>query len=128
MKLYLLDLLFSDESTFYLDNPVGAWWVKSNLKNYINAKNKERKIMARPAIISRGKSSLNCMKKYEYPKWFKSIRRGNRERRKNSEIFHEMSYFFKLEMQDIIGQLKHLNFIIKIIFTSVFINIDNYNQ
>ena len=44
MKLYLLDLLFSDESTFYLDSSVGVWWVKSNLKNYINAKKKEKKL------------------------------------------------------------------------------------
>ena len=69
-------LFLSDESTFYLDDPVGAWWVKSNSKNYINAKNKERKIMARPAIISRGKSLLNLYKKYEYSKLFKSIGRG----------------------------------------------------
>ena len=36
------DLFFSDESTFYLDNPVGARWVKGK-ENYIHAKNKRRK-------------------------------------------------------------------------------------
>ena len=37
------------------------------------------------------------------------------EEMKNSKIFKEMSYFFKLTMQDIIGQFKYLNFILKMI-------------
>ena len=37
------DLFFSDESTFYLDNPVGARWVKSK-ENYIHAKINEEKL------------------------------------------------------------------------------------
>ena len=36
------DIFFSDESTFYLDNPVDARWDKSE-ENYIIAKNKGRK-------------------------------------------------------------------------------------
>ena len=51
------DLFFSDESTFYLDNPVGARWVKDK-ENYIHAKNKGRKVGAWAAISSRGKTSL----------------------------------------------------------------------
>ena len=35
------DLFFCDESTFYLNNPVGARWIKSK-ENYIHAKNKGR--------------------------------------------------------------------------------------
>ena len=37
------------------------------------------------------------------------------EEMKKSEIFQEMSYLLKLTMQDIIDQLKHLSFIMKII-------------
>ena len=51
------DHLFSDESTFFLDNLVGARWVKGK-ENYIYAKNKGRKIGTWAAIISRGKTSL----------------------------------------------------------------------
>ena len=36
-------LFWSDESTFYLDNPVGARWLKRK-QNYMQAKNKGRKI------------------------------------------------------------------------------------
>ena len=51
-----LYLYFSDESTFYLDYPVGARWIKSK-ENYIHAKNKGRKIGAWSAI-KKGKASL----------------------------------------------------------------------
>ena len=37
------DLFFSDESAFYLDNHVGARWVKSKV-NYIHTINKVRKL------------------------------------------------------------------------------------
>ena len=51
------DLFFSDESTFYLDNPVGARWVKGK-ENYMHAKNKGREIRTWAEIRSRGKTSL----------------------------------------------------------------------
>ena len=36
------------------------------------------------------------------------------EEKKELREFSKLSYFFKLTIQDIIGQLKHLNFIMKI--------------
>ena len=108
------DLFFSDESTFYLDIPVGARWVKDK-ENYIHAKNKGRKIGAWAEISSIGKTSLyfyeqNMNTENSIKYWKKLLKRW-----RNLEIFQKISYFFKLTMQDIIGQLKHLNFIMKII-------------
>ena len=57
IETWFPNLFFSDESTFYLDNPVGARWVKRK-ENYIHAKNKGRKCGAWAAISSRGKTSL----------------------------------------------------------------------
>ena len=48
------DLFFSNDSTFYLDNPVGARWVKGK-ENYIQQK---RKFWAWAEISKRGKASL----------------------------------------------------------------------
>ena len=76
---------------------------------------KEEKLGHGQQISSRGKTSLYLyeqnMNTLNYLKYWKRLLK----RWKNSEIFQEMSYFFKLAMQDIIGQLKHLNFIMKII-------------
>ena len=37
------DIFFTDETTFYLDNPAGAKWLKDKY-NFIYSKNKERKL------------------------------------------------------------------------------------
>ena len=51
------DIFFTDETTFYLDNPAGAKWLK-NKDNFIYSKNKGRKIGAWGAINAYGKTSL----------------------------------------------------------------------
>ena len=40
-----LNVFFSDETTFYLDNPVGSLWLKET-ENIIHSKHKGRKIGA----------------------------------------------------------------------------------
>ena len=51
------DIFFSDETTFYLDNPVGSLWLKDE-ENIIYSKNKGRKIGAWAAINVKGKTSI----------------------------------------------------------------------
>ena len=55
---FFYGVFFSDECTFYLNNPCGSKWVKSNQDNIIFSKNKGRKIGAWGAISSYGKTSL----------------------------------------------------------------------
>ena len=50
------DLFFSYESTFYLDNPIGARWIKSKITIYMQ--NLKEENGAWTAISSRGKTSL----------------------------------------------------------------------
>ena len=56
------DLFFSDKSTFYLDNPVGAWWVKSK-ESYIHTKNKWRKFGHGLQLAQEEKYQCICMNK-----------------------------------------------------------------
>ena len=51
------DIFFTDETCFYLDNPVGARWLKDH-HNLILSKKKGRKIGALAAINANGKISL----------------------------------------------------------------------
>ena len=51
------DIFFTDETSFYLDNPVGARWLKDH-DNLIFSKKKGRKIGAWAAINANGKTSL----------------------------------------------------------------------
>ena len=41
---FVYGVFFSDECTFYLNNPCGSKWVKSNEDNIKISKNKERKV------------------------------------------------------------------------------------
>ena len=52
-----LNVFFSDETTFYLDNPVGSLWLKET-ENIIHSKHKGRKIGAWAAINTKGKTSI----------------------------------------------------------------------
>ena len=109
----LSDLFFSGESTFYLDNPVGARWVKSK-QNYIHEKKLGRKLWHGLQLAQKEKDLCICMSKYEYPKLFKSIGRGYSRDEGTRNISRDV-LFLQIENTNIIGQLKHLSFITKII-------------
>ena len=51
------DIFFSDEATFYLDDPVRSLWLKDE-ENIIYSKNKGRKIGEWAAINMKGKTSI----------------------------------------------------------------------
>ena len=93
----------SDESTFYLDSPVGARWVKSK-ENYIHAKNKEKKSGHGLQLAREENITVFVWTKYEYSKLFKSIGRGYWRDEITQRYFNRFLIFlFKLTMQEIIG-------------------------
>ena len=102
------DIFFTDETSFYLDNPVGARWLKDQ-DNLIFSKKKEEK-------LERGLSLMQMVKlRYIYMEmnfntenYLKVLEEAVEEMKeiKSSEL-----YTFKWTMQDIIGRLKRLNFI-----------------
>ena len=106
-------IFFSNESTFYYDNPVGARWVKSN-ENNIHAKNKGGKIEVWAAISSRGKTSLYSYEQnMNIQNYLKVLEEAIEEMKELRDISRDV-LFLKIDNANIIGQLKHLNFIMKI--------------
>ena len=57
------NIFLTDETSFYLENPVGARWLKDH-DNLIFSKKKGRKIGARAAINVNGKTSLYLYEMY----------------------------------------------------------------
>ena len=87
------DIFFTDETTFYLDNPAGAKWLKDK-DNFIYSKNKGRKIGAWGAINACGKTSLYLFEEnFKTENFLKILSEALKEMReiKNSEtIFLQM--------------------------------------
>ena len=104
------DIFFTDETTFYLNNPAGAKWLKDK-DNFIYSKNKGRKIEAWDAINEYGKTSFYLFEEnFKTEKFLKILSEALKEKR---EIKNSETIYLQMDNASIIGPKRLLNSIMR---------------